>query len=253
MCRMNFLNTSIDNLTMEEALLKIDQMISERSCRYVVTPNMDHIVMLEEDEEFSNVYDAAHLILADGMPLIWISKWLKRPIKEKVSGSDLFPQMCQLAAERGYKVFLLGAGDGVAAKAADNLKTRYQGLQIVGTYAPKYGFENDTNELAYIKEKILESQPDLLAVALGSPKGEKFIYTHLQEYQVPLSISIGATLDYEAGILRRAPQWMSALGFEWLFRITQDPKRLAKRYWRDAISIVPIIKKYKYQRNEDTL
>lgn len=252
MSKIDFLNIKIDNLTMEEAVLKIDSMIVERSCKYIVTPNMDHIVTVEENAEFSRVYDEADLVLVDGMPLIWISKWLKSPIKEKVSGSDLFPRMCQLAAEKGYKVFMLGAEAGVAEKAADNLKNKYRGLQIAGIYSPEFGFEDDANELEYIKEQITKAQPDILAVALGSPKGECFIYSHMREYQVPVNISIGATFDFESGKVRRAPRWISQLGFEWLFRITQDPKRLTKRYWRDAKAIVPIIKKYRYQRDENT-
>ena len=252
MAKIDFLNIRIDNLTMEEALQQIDKMIRERTSRYIVTPNLDHIVNLEEDAEFAKAYAGADLVLADGTPLLWISKWLKNPIKEKVSGSDLFPRMCQLAAERGYKVFLFGAAKGVAAKAAENLQKQFSGLNIVGAYSPRFDFEDVPEELERIKEAVLTAQPDILAVALGSPKGEKFLYKHLQEYRVPVSISIGATLDFQSGTVRRAPKRISRLGFEWLFRITQDPGRLAKRYWRDAVSILPIIKKYGYQRDENT-
>lgn len=252
MARMDFLNIKIDNLTMEEALQKIEYFISESACRYIVTPNLDHIVTLEKDKIFAEAYDNADLILADGKPLLWISRWLRCPIKEKLSGADLFPRICQLAAKHGYTVFLLGAEEGVAAKAAEKLIKKYAGLRIVGTYAPNFDFEENQKELSYIKSLIKMVQPDILGVALGSPKGEKFIYTHLQEYGVPLSISIGATLDFEAGKIRRAPSWMSDIGLEWLYRIIQEPKRLTKRYWNDAISIVPIIKKYRYQRDENS-
>lgn len=252
MSRIDFLNIKIDNLTMEEAIQKIDGLISESACRYIVTPNLDHIVTLERDSVFAEVYRNADLVLTDGQPLLWISKWLKRPIKEKLSGADLFPRICQLAAVRGYRIFLLGAGEGVADKAAQNLCSRYANLKIVGTYAPSFDFENDPQELAHISTQIAAARPDILAVALGSPKGEKFIYAHLREYQIPLSISIGATLDFESGTVRRAPKWMSSAGLEWLFRITQDPKRLSKRYWNDAVSIIPIIKKYRDPKNENT-
>lgn len=251
MTRMEFLNIKIDNLTMEEALQRVDFFVSEGTCRYIVTPNLDHIVTLEKDPVFAEVYKNADLILADGKPLLWISRWLKHPIKEKLSGSDLFPRICQLAAEKEYKVFLLGAAEGVAATAAEKLRKKYTGLRIVGTYSPKYDFEGNQEELAHIKSLIHMAQPDILGVALGSPKGEKFIYAHLQEYGVPLSISIGATLDFEAGKIRRAPKWVSEIGMEWLFRITQDPKRMIKRYWYDVISILPIIKKYRYQKDDN--
>lgn len=242
------MNTEIDNLTMEEALVEIEQLIQKHKKSYVVTPNLDHIVLLEKDEEFAKVYKSADLIVADGKPLIWISKWLRNPIKEKISGSDLFPQMCGMAADRGYTIFILGAAEGIAEKAAENLEQKYPGVKFVGTYSPKYGFETMPDELEHIKECILQSRPDILAVSLGSPKGEKFIFRHLEEYGVPLSISIGATIDFEAGNIQRAPKWMSECGLEWLYRTIKEPRRLAKRYFVDAISIVPIMFKYKRKR-----
>lgn len=245
MARIKFLNTYIDNLTMNEAIEKIDRLILKNNSSYVVTPNLDHIVVLENDKEFAKAYKNADLIVADGKPLIWISKYLKNPIKEKISGSDLFPQMCKLASVKGYTIFILGAAEGVAEKAALNLEKKYEGLKIVGTYSPPIGFENNSNELMIIKRKITEVKPDILAVSLGSPKGEKYICNHLREYGVALGISIGATIDFEAGNIKRAPRWMSECGLEWLYRITRDPKRLIKRYWNDAIKIIPIIKKYK--------
>lgn len=245
MARIKFLNTYIDSLTMQEAVDEAEKLIEKLGCSYIVTPNLDHIVMLETDKEFAEIYSNADLILADGKPLIWISKLLKHPIKEKISGSDFFPRMCKMCAEKGYSVFILGAAEGVADKAAENLCNKYKGLQIAGTYSPPFGFEKDTNELKKINRIVKDSSPDVLAVSLGSPKGEKFLYGHLVEYGVSLGISIGATIDFEAGNVKRAPKWMSECGLEWFFRITQDPKRLIKRYWNDAVKIIPIIRKYK--------
>lgn len=245
MARINFLNTYVDNLTMQEAVDKVEQLIAQDGCSYVVTPNLDHIVILEDDQEFAEVYSNADLVLADGKPLIWISKLLKNPIKEKISGSDFFPHMCEMCANKGFSIFILGAAEGVAEKAAVNLCKKYQGLKIVGTYSPPFGFEKNENELKVIESLIRKARPDVLAVSLGSPKGEKFIYKHLKEYGVSLGISIGATIDFEAGNVKRAPKWMADSGLEWLFRITQDPNRLVKRYWNDAIKIIPIIRKYR--------
>lgn len=245
MGRIRFLNTFVDNITMEEAVQRIDELILQRNSSYVVTPNLDHIVIMEKDKEFHEIYNNADLIVTDGKPLIWISKLLGAPIKEKISGSDLFPKMCSMCANRGYSIFILGAAEGVADKAAENLKASYSELNIVGTYSPPIGFENNEIELKKIASLIEQTRPDVLAVSLGSPKGEKFIYRHLKEYNIPLSISIGATIDFEAGNVKRAPKWMADHGFEWLYRITQDPKRLIKRYWNDAVKIIPIIIKYK--------
>lgn len=243
--RIKFLNTHIDNVTMKEAVLIIEKLIKKSDCAYVVTPNLDHIVIMETDQEFAEIYDNADLVVTDGKPLIWISKLLGTPIKEKISGSDLFPQICEMCAQKNYSIFILGAAEGVADRAASNLVKRYAGLKIIGTYSPPIGFEKNDAELSKINEIIVRAKPDVLAVSLGSPKGEKFVYKHLKEYGVPLGISIGATIDFEAVNVRRAPKWMANHGLEWLFRITQDPKRLIKRYWNDAVKIIPIIIKYK--------
>ncbi len=246
--RMKFLNTNVDNLTMDEAIQEIDRLVQKNMHSYVVTPNMDHIVLLEKDSEFKEVYDNASLILTDGKPLLWIAKMKGTPIKEKVSGSDLFPKMCKLASEKGYRIFILGAAEGIAAKAEQNLKDKYPGLQISGTYSPPFGFEKDKNEVNKILDMVNNAKTDILAVALGSPKGEKFLFHIRERLDAALSISIGATIDFEAGNVKRAPKWMANHGLEWLFRITQDPKRLFKRYWKDAISIIPIIRKYKVEK-----
>lgn len=245
MARIKFLNTYIDSLTMQEAVDEAEKLIEKPGCSYIVTPNLDHIVMLDADKEFAEIYSNADLILADGKPLIWISKLLKNPIKEKISGSDFFPCMCNMCADKGYSIFILGAAEGVADKAAQNLCNKFEGLQIAGTYSPPFGFEKNRNELEKINRIVKDASTDVLAVSLGSPKGEKFLYKHLAEYGISLGISIGAAIDFEAGNVKRAPKWMSECGIEWFFRITQDPKRLIKRYWNDAIKIIPIIRKYK--------
>ena len=245
MTRMRLMNTEIDNLTMDETLDAIDSLIKEDNCSYVVTPNVDHIVQLEKDEELKRVYENASLILTDGKPLIWISNWYKTPIKEKISGSDLFPRVCDLAAKKGYTMYLLGAAEGVADKAAKNLMDKYKGLNIVGTYSPPFGFEKDKVELKKIERQIQEVHPDILIVGLGCPKQEKFMYYHCKELGVPISFGLGASIDFEAGNIKRAPRWMSEHGLEWLYRITQDPKRLAKRYLVDDMKIIRIARKYR--------
>lgn len=244
MSRMKFLNTEVDNLTMNEAVQKIEQLILSKKPSYVVTPNVDHIVKLETDKEFQQVYKEADLILTDGMPLIWISKLKKNPIKEKVSGSDLFPEVCKLAAHRGYKVFLLGAAEGVAAKAAENLKEKYKGLNVVGTYSPSYGFEKKEDEIQEIIKMINEVKPDILAVGLGAPKQEKFLYNYRKQLNVPVALAIGASIDFEAGNIDRAPKWMQHIGLEWFYRLCKEPKRMFKRYLVDDMKIFRLVFKY---------
>lgn len=245
MARQKFMNTEIDNLTMQEALETIDALIQENKNAYVVTPNVDHIVQLETNKELQDVYANASLILTDGKPLLWIAKWYGTPIKEKISGSDLFPLLCDMAAKKGYSMFFLGAAEGVAAKAADNLMNKYKGLQVIGTYSPPYGFENDSSEMNKIDAMIKKARPDILIVGLGCPKQEKFIYNNYKKLGVPISLGLGASFDFEAGNIKRAPKWMANHGLEWLFRITQDPKRLMKRYLINDMKIFKLAVKYR--------
>ena len=245
MSRMKFMNTEIDNLTMQETLQAIDRLIQENKSAYVVTPNVDHIVQLEKSKELQAVYKNASLILADGKPLLWIAKWYGTPIKEKISGSDLFPLLCNMAAKKKYKMFFLGAAEGVAAKAAKNLANKFKGLQVVGTYSPPFVFEKSQDEMDKIKSMIKEAAPHILIVGLGCPKQEKFMYHHCKELGVPISLGLGASFDFEAGNIKRAPRWMSNHGLEWLFRITQDPKRMAKRYLVDDRKILGLAIKYR--------
>lgn len=243
--RIKFMNTNIDNLTMAETLHEIDKLIQKKNCSYVVTPNVDHIVRLEKDEELQKVYKNASLILTDGKPLIWISKWYKTPIKEKISGSDLFPRVCQLAANKNYTMYLLGAAEGVADTAARNLMKKYPGLNIVGTYSPPFGFEKNEQEMNKIKTQIQDVHPDILIVGLGCPKQEKFMYYHCKELGVPISFGLGASIDFEAGNIKRAPKWMSNHGLEWLYRFSKEPKRLFKRYFVDDLKIIQVARKYR--------
>lgn len=245
MARIKFMNTNIDNLTMAETLHEIDKLIQKKNCSYVVTPNVDHIVRLEKDEELQKVYKNASLILTDGKPLIWISKWCKTPIKEKISGSDLFPKVCELAANKNYTMYLLGATEGVADTAARNLMKKYPGLNIVGTYSPPFGFEKNEQEMNKIKTQIQEVHPDILIVGLGCPKQEKFMYYHCKELGVPISFGLGASIDFEAGNIKRAPKWMSNHGLEWLYRFSKEPKRLFKRYFVDDLKIIQVARKYR--------
>lgn len=245
MARIKFMNTDIDNLTMAETLNEIDKLIHKKNCSYVVTPNVDHIVRLEKDEELQKVYKNASLILTDGKPLIWISKWYKTPIKEKISGSDLFPRVCQLAANKNYTMYLLGAAEGVADTAAKNLMKKYPGLNIVGTYSPPFGFEKNKQEMNKIKTQIQDVHPDILIVGLGCPKQEKFMYYHCKELGVPISFGLGASIDFEAGNIKRAPKWMSNHGLEWLYRFSKEPKRLFKRYFVDDLKIIQVARKYR--------
>lgn len=244
MSRIHFMNIDVDNYTMAEAIDAIDELIQQNKNGYVVTPNVDHIVKLETNTELQKVYAEADFILTDGKPMVWISKWYGTPIKEKVSGSDLFPNLCERAAKKGYRVFLLGAAEGVAVKAAANLCEKYPGLIIAGTYSPPFGFEKDAAEIEKIIDIVTAAAPHILIVGLGCPKQELFIHRYKDRLNVPISLGLGASIDFEAKVLKRAPRFLSNHGFEWLYRVIQDPKRMMKRYFVDDTKIIKLFFKY---------
>ena len=245
MNKQKFLNTYVNNCTMQEALNNIDKMIKENKKSYVIAVNVDVIMKIEEDQELKKIIDKADMVLADGKPLIWISKLKKEPIKEKISGSDLVPKLCELATDKGYSIFILGGKDGVAEKAKEKLEEKYKKIKIVGTYAPPFGFEKNEKELEKINSTINGVSPDLLIACLGCPKQEKWIYNNIFKYNAKVSICAGATVDFLAGNVKRAPKWMSTCGLEWFYRFLQEPKRLFKRYFIDDVKIIKLIKKYK--------
>lgn len=245
MARVEFMNIEIDNLLMEEVLFEIEKLIKLERNAYVVTPNVDHIVQLQYDNVLKEIYKSANLILADGMPLIWISKLYRKPIKQKISGSDLFPLLCELSAKKGYKMFFLGAAEGVANIAAEKLMKKYDKLNVVGVYSPPIGFEKNSTEVNKIKDIINDAKPDILIVGLGAPKQEKFIYQNRMELNVSLSLGLGASLDFEAGKVKRAPKWMREYGLEWFYRFLQEPRRMFKRYFIDDLKILGLIFKYR--------
>lgn len=220
----------IDNVSMDQALALINGWVRSRHMAYIVTPNVDHIVKLRNDAEFRSIYEKATLVLADGVPLLWAARFLGSPLKQKISGSDLMPRICNLAAEKGYRLFLLGGRAGAAEAAKKKLETSYPSIRIAGVYSPSYGFERDAAEQKKIVHLLKESKPDILFVGLGAPKQEKWIAAHYQELEIPVSIGVGVTFEFIAGVLRRAPGWMQPIGLEWFWRFLSEPGRLWRRY-----------------------
>lgn len=239
------LNTFINNVTMSETVEAIEQMIAADKKSYVVAINVDVVMKIEADPYLKKIVDDADMVLVDGKPLVWISKLHGRPLKEKVSGSDLVPLLCEVAAKNGYKVFIIGGKEGSAERAKQRLEEKLTDIKIVGTYAPPFGFEKDDAELERINRMISQAHPDLLITCFGCPKQEKWIYENIEKYDAKVSICAGATVDFLAGNVTRAPRWMSEHGLEWFYRFLQEPKRMFRRYFVDDIKIVQLIHKYK--------
>ncbi|MEM8861662.1 MAG: WecB/TagA/CpsF family glycosyltransferase, partial [Chloroflexota bacterium] len=227
----------VDNLTMAETLDRIDLFIRQGRrdgrTRQIATINVDFIVKATEDPELRYLLQGADLATPDGMPLVWGARMLGVNIHERVAGADMVPAIAERAAKRGYSVYLFGAMEGVADQAGEILKQRFPGLNIVGTASPPMSSVIDM-EPKFI-EDIKKAKPDILLVALGNPKQEKFIGMHKVDLGVPVAIGIGGTLDFIAGKTSRAPMWMQKSGTEWIYRLLSDPRRLAKRYYNDII------------------
>lgn len=246
--RRKFMNTYIDDLTLEEAVNHIEKCIRERRIGQVITPNVDQIVRMEWDNYFREICESCELLLVDGHPLLWIAKFYGEPFKQKICGSDLVPILCEMASKKGYSVFFLGAAPGIAKIAADKMVQKYPGLAIAGTFSPPLGFEKDENEMNKINRMLFESKADMLFVGMGVPKQDIFIYENMSKYQIPVSFSIGGTIDFIAGKQKRAPKWMSKIGFEWLYRLFHDPKKMFKRYFIDDLKIFKLV--FKYRKRE---
>ncbi len=246
--RISLLKTNINNISFDDALGQIKILIEKNENKFIVTPNVDHLVRLDKDQELQGIYNNASLVLPDGVPILWASKFLGTPLKEKISGSDLFPRLCKIAAEKGYKLFFLGGREGAAEKAAEVLRVKHPSLQIVGIDSPPFGFENDSRENDKIIQMIKDARPDILFVGLGSPKQEKWIYKHKDKYQVPISIGIGVSFEFVSGMVKRSPVWMQKVGLEWFWRVLMEPKRLWKRYLINDMHFFVLVLRQKFFR-----
>lgn len=226
------LGVPFDNVTAAETIEAIGRMVASRKPHYLVTANVDFLVQAQEDVELRRILFDAHLVLCDGTPLVWASRLLGNPLLERVAGADLVPLLLRTAAEKKYRVFFLGATPESATQAVDNLRKLHPTLIIADHYSPPFNklLEMDHDE---ITRRIRDAKADLLFVSFGCPKQEKWIAMHYRSLGVPVSAGVGATIDFLAGTVKRAPVWMQRGGVEWIYRLAQEPKRLFKRYFKD--------------------
>lgn len=234
MTHLNFLNVSIDNLTMPELLEQLKQGGA------VYTPNVSHLLRLQWDKEFYRIYKEAEFRICDSQILLFASRLIGTPICEKISGSDLFPAFYRYYRDdNDVTIFLLGAAEGVGEQAKQQINGQVKRKMVVEAYSPSYGFEADSEECQQILERINRSKATTLAVGLGAPKQEKWIHANRHKLpHVKVFLAIGATIDFEAGHVQRAPTWMSRLGLEWIHRSLMEPSRLGKRYFNDCLPFI---------------
>lgn len=220
-----------DDVDMAEATARVVAMAKMRDQpRYVCTGNLDHLAIAAADPEFKSAYEGAHLVVADGAPVVWLSRLAGTPLKERVAGSDMFWTLGEASAKHGVTLFFLGGAPGAAEAAKAELEKRYPGVRVVGTYCPPFETFATAEEQDTIRDEIQKVSPDVLLVAFGAPKQEKWIAKNLARLGVPVSIGVGGSFEMASGMLKRAPVWMQRTGLEWAYRFAQQPRRLFERY-----------------------
>ncbi|MBI4161912.1 MAG: WecB/TagA/CpsF family glycosyltransferase [Acidobacteria bacterium] len=227
---VRLLRAEIAPLSRQEVVSRLESCLRERRRCFVVTANVDHLVRLEKDPDFRKAYARAHLVVPDGMPLLWAARFLGSRLPGRVAGSDLLFDLLQVSARGRLRVFLLGGRPGVAERAAERIGFDYPGAVVAGVACPPYGFDRDPRAVRSLVEAVRASRADLLLVALGAPRQERFLAENWKDLNVTVGVGVGIALEFLAGTLRRAPGWMQQTGLEWVWRLTQEPGRLWHRY-----------------------
>ncbi len=235
--RVAIFGIEIDALDRGQVLRRLVSWLDEEATgRFVVTPNVDHVVKLSQDAAFRAAYRAAGLVVVDGTPVLWAARWLGRPLPGLVTGSDLTPALFEATRERGtLRVFLFGAADGVADEAARRIRARWPHVDVCGVCSPPRGFEQDESLCLRLAQDIRDARPEVLVLGLGAPKQELWAQRISLVNPAKVTLCVGATIDFLAGHVHRAPAWLRGTGFEWLHRVMMEPRRLWRRYASDAI------------------
>ena len=225
--RIEILGCKIDNLSMEETLQKVDDFIQSGRPHQHVVVNVDKLVKASRDPQLRRIINQCALINADGMAVVWASRLLGKPLKERVTGVDLFESIMQRAAAKTWRVFLLGAQEEVVSRVKQVYEQKYPGLTVAG-YRNGYWTQEDEENVV---RQIEAAQADILFVAISSPKKEQFLNRYQAEMGIPFAMGVGGTFDVAVGKVKRAPGWMQKSGFEWFYRFLQEPRRMFKRYF----------------------
>jgi N-acetylglucosaminyldiphosphoundecaprenol N-acetyl-beta-D-mannosaminyltransferase len=220
-------------LTRLEAADAVMDLVAAGRPSYFITANTHYAMVTQQNPQLRAVNEQAAFVLADGAPLVWASRWQKTPLPERVAGSDLIFDLCERAARRGHSLFFLGGAEGVAEEAARRLCQRYAGLCVAGTESPPFrNLAPDEHER--LLDRIRAARPDILVLASTMPKGEQWVAANHAVLNVPVCVNLGASLDFVAGWVQRAPYRLQHLGLEWAYRMWLEPGRLAPRYARNA-------------------
>jgi N-acetylglucosaminyldiphosphoundecaprenol N-acetyl-beta-D-mannosaminyltransferase len=235
--RLNILGCDVDNLSMSESLDRVGQLIATGRPHQHVVINADKVVKAARDPALAEIIARCDLINADGMPVVWASRLLGTPLKERVTGVDLFFELLGRAEREGWRVYFLGAREHVVTEVVSRAQARHPGLQIAGH---RNGYWTAEQEDAVV-DAIAATRPHILFVAINSPRKEEFLARHQQRMQIPFAMGVGGTFDVMAGLTKRAPLWMQRSGFEWFYRFLQEPRRMFRRYFIDDMGFFVLL------------
>ncbi|MEY2524425.1 MAG: N-acetylglucosaminyldiphosphoundecaprenol N-acetyl-beta-D-mannosaminyltransferase, partial [Ilumatobacteraceae bacterium] len=251
---------AIDDLTMDETVAAVGDLVADGRrhgrTHQIVTANVDFLVTAHADDGVHHVLQTADICLADGAPIVWAARSAHMALRERIAGADLVPALAARSAATGWRIHLFGSAPGTAERAAELLIERFPGARITGDSGP---FINDVSQIdEALLATLVAADPDILCVALGNPKQEKFIRTYRQRLGTPVMIGIGGTLDFIVGGRRRAPGWVQRIGLEWVVRAAQEPRRLGRRYAHDGWVFFPGLARYlqlirRYRADADCL
>lgn len=233
--------------TMTQALDAVDRLIAAGEPAFFITANLHYCMLTAQDARLPPLNEQAAFIVADGMPIVWAARRQGQPLPERVTGADMVPALCQRAAQKGHRVYFLGGAPGIAEAAAQVLSERFPGLVIAGTECPPFRPptpEEHEQQLA----RIRAAKADLLFLAFGQPRGELWLAENIARLGIPAAVQIGASLDFVAGKVQRAPKWIQRSGMEWFYRITREPLRMGPRYWRNGLFLLRMVMKDAFSR-----
>jgi N-acetylglucosaminyldiphosphoundecaprenol N-acetyl-beta-D-mannosaminyltransferase len=246
--KIEILDVPFVNLDELELLNYLDEAVATGNKTQVCFVPTNSILSARSNPRVMKVYRESNLVVCDGVPVLFASKFLGTPLKQRLSGFDIFPLFISHSALKGYRIFLMGANTGVAESLANKYSLVHKGLNIAGTYCPSFNSVFSEEENNHMINLINESRADVLFVSLTAPKQDLWIYEHFDSLNVKIAMGVGAAFDAENGSIKRAPQWIQRLGFEWFFRFLQEPKRLFKRYFLDAPVFILLILRLKLKK-----
>ena len=236
--RVTLFGCNIDNVSMEETLERVEGFVRSGRPHQHVVVNVDKLVKASRDEDLRRIINECDLVNVDGMPVVWASRVLGKPLKERVAGIDLFEALMRRAAQKGWRVFLLGARQDVVREVATMYARRYPGLVLAGV---RDGYWQGEDAEAQVVRQVRESRADLLFVAISSPKKEQFLGLYQAEMRIPFAMGVGGSFDVAIGRVKRAPAWMQMAGLEWFYRFLQEPRRMFRRYFIEDMAFIGLL------------